>query len=80
MLMNSSYHHRFKNKHYMTKRTEIIQNLFHIYLKLRLNKQSLYLAICYMDYILFSMTIDIKYELLGVCCLLIAGSKFIYIS
>ena len=73
MLFNSTFLLKFKNKYYLVKRSEIIQNLFHITQKLKFSKQSLYIAISYMDYILFSMSLDIKYELLGLCCLIIAS-------
>lgn len=61
------------NTSYLNKRTSIIHNLKYINKKLKFRVQTVFLAVHYLDYIMFNVETDICHELIALSSLLLAG-------
>ena len=58
---------------YLLRRPDLIKNISIISNKLNFATQSFYLAIHYLDIILSNTIVDLKIELIALCCIILAG-------
>jgi hypothetical protein len=58
---------------FLHKRQDLIKNMKVICRKFRFRDQSFYLGVHYLDIILSNNTIEVKIELVALCCLILAG-------
>ena len=61
------------NTNYLSKRLSVIKNLQFITNKLKFRRQTFFLALFYIDLIYTNKNLDLKPEMLGLTCLILAG-------
>ena len=63
------------NSNYLSLRISIIKNLQYITNKLKFRRQTFFLALFYLDLIFSKINVELKPELAGLTCLILAGKN-----